>query len=75
MSKSGAVWHKALLKMLDKNEKLRYNIKVSLPHAGVMELADVADLKSLALKAYRFKPGHRHHDPQAAMLSGGFLFC
>ena len=47
MSKSGAVWHKALLKMLDKNEKLRYNIKVSLPHAGVMELADVADLKSL----------------------------
>ena len=43
MSKSGAVWHKALLKMLDKNEKLRYNIKVSLPHAGVMELADVAD--------------------------------
>ena len=46
MSKSGAVWHKALLKMLDKNEKLRYNIKVSLPHAGVMELADVADSKS-----------------------------
>ena len=46
MSKSGAVWHKALLKMLDKNEKLRYNIKVSLPHAGVMELADVPDSKS-----------------------------
>lgn len=46
MSKSEAVWHKALLKMLDKNEKLRYNIKVSLPHAGVMELADVADSKS-----------------------------
>lgn len=46
MSKSGAVWHKALLKMLDKNEKVRYNIKVSLPHAGVMELADVADSKS-----------------------------
>ncbi len=49
MSKSGAVWHKALLKMLDKNEKLRYNIKVSLPHAGVMELADVADSKSAGL--------------------------
>ena len=47
MSKSGAVWHKALLKMLDKNEKLRYNIKVSLPHAGVMELADVTDSKSV----------------------------
>ena len=46
MSKSGAVWHKALLKMLDKNEKILYNIKVSLPHAGVMELADVSDSKS-----------------------------
>ena len=46
MSKSEAVWRKALLKMLDKNEKVRYNIKVSLPHAGVMELADVADSKS-----------------------------
>ena len=57
MSKSGAVWHKALLKMLDKNEKLRYNIKVSLPHAGVMELADVADSKSAGATRTGSSPG------------------
>ena len=56
MSKSGAVWHKALLKMLDKNEKLRYNIKVSLPHAGVMELADVLDSKSSPGNRVRVRP-------------------